>query len=268
MNLLECWRDMECVDLSVALSPELPVTWPGLPHFRKRVLNWFEDWREPNGEVLRSAGCFYDQWLEIDEHSGTHVDFPSHILPPAELGVMERRFGSGVPLTTFAGPAAVVNATSFLDQAPAGRSPRIPRETLEDWEENNGTLQPGDILLLDTGYVDRYFAPYPEGNRFVSDVVTSGLLPGWPVPADDFFELVAERGVRLIGISSPSIGALDDPLGPHRAGLLRGITFAEMLCGMGGLPARGALYVGFPLKIAGQSGSPVRAIALKPNPSV
>lgn len=264
MNLVEWWRQMECVDLSVTLSPDLPVTWPGLPHFHKRVLNWFESWREPNGEVIRSAGCYYDQWLEIDEHCGTHVDFPSHILPAAELHDWEGRFGSGVPLTAFAGPAAVVNATRFLDRAPAGQSPRVRGETLETWEAANGRLQPGDILLLDTGYVDRYFAPYPEGNRFVSDVVNSGALPGWPVPSDDFFELAAERSVRHIGISSPSIGALDDALGPHRAGMLRGITFAEMLYGLGRLPARGALYVGFPLKIAAQSGSPIRAVAFKP----
>jgi kynurenine formamidase len=86
-------------------------------------------------------------------------------------------------------------------------------------------------------------------------------VPGWPVPSDELFELLGRRGVRHVGISSPSMGALDDPLGPHRAGLAQGITFAEGLVNLDKVPTRGGLYVGLPLKISGQSGSPIRAVA-------
>jgi kynurenine formamidase len=252
---------MECIDLSVPLSEEFPVTWPGLPPFRKRVLNWFEDYREPNGEEVRSLGYFYDQSLELDEHTGTHLDFPAHILPPQGRVEFEKTFGHGSLLRTFAGPAIVLDATAALDQALAGTSPRIPVDIALAWERQNGSIEAGDIVLINTGYMDRYFAPFPKGRRLVEEPSRLKSVPGWPVPSDELFALLGRRGVRHVGISSPSIGALDDPLGPHRAGLAQGITFAESLVNLDKVPARGALYIGLPLKISNQSGSPIRAVA-------
>ena len=263
-TIQDLWNKMECVDLSVPLSEEFPVSWPGLPTFRKRVLNWFEDYREPNSEGVRSLGYYYDQSLELDEHTGTHLDFPAHILPPGELARYAENFGEGARLRSFAGPAIVLDAMAYLDQAPAGTSPRIPVDIALAWEGQNGSIEPGDIALINTGYMDRYFAPFPQGRRLVDEPVNLRNVPGWPVPSDELFELLGRRGVRHVGISSPSIGALDDGLGPHRAGLAQGITFAEGLVNLDKVPARGALYVGLPLKISKQSGSPIRAVAFVP----
>lgn len=263
-DLRDLWNTMECVDLSVPLSEEFPVSWPGLPPFRKRVLNWFENFREPNGEEVRSLGYFYDQSLELDEHTGTHMDFPAHILAPQELAAFEKAFGHDSMLSTFAGPAVVLDATADLDQSPAGVSPRVSAETVLAWERQNGSIETGDIVLINTGYMDRYFAPFPQGERLVHEPVNSKSVPGWPVPSDECFQLLGKRGVRHVGISSPSMGALDDAHGTHRAGLAEGITFAEGLVNLNKVPSRGGLYVGLPLKISGQSGSPIRAVAFVP----
>jgi kynurenine formamidase len=259
------WQNMECVDLSVPLSEEFPVNWPTLPSFRRSILNWFEDYRLPTGENVRSLGYYYDQSLQLDEHTGTHVDFPVHVLPPSKLVELERKYGSHAPLQNFAGPAAVVDATAFLDRAPAGKSPRIPPSVAETWEQQNGPIEPGDVVLLNTGYMDRYFAPFPQGRRLLHEPVLSNNVPGWPVPSNELFQFLGRRGVRHLGITSPSMGALDDSPGPHQAGIALGMTFAECLIGLDKLPPRGALYVGLPLKIAGQSGSPIRAVAFTPS---
>jgi kynurenine formamidase len=265
MDIRELWDEMECVDLSIPLSAEYPVNWPTLPPFRKHILSWFEDYEAPNGELLHSAGYYYAQSLELDEHTGTHVDFPLHVLPPREL--KEQGIGQDTPLNHFAGPAMVIDVTEHLDHAPPGKSPRIPGGVVPAWEATNGVLQAGDIVLLNTGYMERYFAPFPVGNRLIRQPLFSRDVPGWPVPSDELFEVLNRRGVRHIGISSPSIGALDDPSSPHRSGIVRGITFAECLIHLGELPPRGALYIGLPLKIAHQSGSPIRAVAFKPSGS-
>ena len=228
-------------------------------------MNWFEDYRQPNGEPARSFGPYYAQSLQLDEHTGTHVDFPIHMLPPGELAAVEKTYGTGVALHNFAGPAAAMDVTSCLDRAPSGKSPRIPLGIAEDWEKQHGPLEPGDVVLLNTGYMDRYFVPFPEGRRLVHDPVLSQNVPGWPVPSDELFQFFGRRGVRHVGISSPSMGALDDSPGPHRAGIELGMSFAECLIGLDRVPARGALYIGFPLKISGQSGSPIRAVALRPS---
>jgi kynurenine formamidase len=264
MAILDLWKNMECIDLSVTLSEAYPVSWPTVPQYRKRTLNWFEDFHGPDGELVRSQGAYYDQYLEMDEHAGTHVDFPIHFLPPAELERVELKFGREVPLQNFAGAAVVIDARPYLDQAEGGKSPRIPVDVLWEWEEKHGEMRAGEIPLLNTGFMDRYFAPFPEGKRLVEDVISSKALPGWPVPSDQFFELLGDRGIRHLGISSPSMGALDDPIGPHLAGLRLGMTFAECLIGLDRVPPRGGLYVGLPLKIDNQSGSPIRAVAFVP----
>ena len=151
-------------DLSVPLSEEFPVSWPGLPPFRKRVLNWFENYREPNGEEVRSLGHFYDQSLELDEHTGTHMDFPAHILVPQALAEYDKAFAQGSLLRTFAGPAIVLDATADLDRAPAGISPRVSVDTALAWERQNGSIESGDIVLINTGYMDHYFAAFPQGS--------------------------------------------------------------------------------------------------------
>ena len=265
MDIRELWGEMECVDLSIPLSADFPTNWPTLPPFRKRILSWFEDFAAPNGELVRSAGNYYAQSLEMDEHTGTHVDFPLHVLPPQEL--KEQGISQDTPLKDFAGPAMVIDVTEHLDQAPPGMSPRIPGEVVSAWENTNGALQAGDIVLLNTGYMDRYFAPFPQGNRLVRQPLFSRDVPGWPVPSDELYEILSQREVRHLGISSPSIGALDDPSGPHRAGIVRGITYAECLINLSKLPPRGALYIGMPLRIADPSGSPIRAVAFKPSSS-
>jgi kynurenine formamidase len=261
ISFLDFWNNAQCSDLSVTLAEDMPVSWPTLPHFRKSILNWFEEYELPTGERVPSGGYYYDQVLTIDEHSGTHIDLPSHVLPPNKLRRLPDEFANP-PLKTFGGPCVIVDATKYLDQAEYGKSPRVPAALLEDWESVHGPIQPNEIVLLNTGYTDKYFQRLPEGQRLLHDPVLLRNVPGWPVPDESFFELVARRGVRHVGISSPSMGALDDSHTTHLAGIQRGITFAEFLVGLGNIPPRGALYLGFPLKIALQSGSPVRAIAL------
>lgn len=255
------WADVVCIDLSVPLSNELPVSWPTLPAFHKSVLNWFEDYAEPSGTLVPSKGYFYDQALSMDEHCGTHVDLPIHVLPPARLQELPG-VPLQVPLKTFVGPCAMVDAREYLDKASPGTSPRIGVDALEKWEARNGKLHSDEIVLLDTGYTDRHFCAFPEGKRFLHQPVVDRSVPGWPVPDDSFFEYLRMRGVRHLGISSPSMGALDDGFGTHFAGIQRGIVFTENLIQLSSLPARGAFYMGLPLNIADQSGSPVRAVAL------
>jgi kynurenine formamidase len=261
------WTHLECIDLSVPLSEEFPLNWPSLPAFRKGILNWFEDIRQPNGEIIRSRGYYYDQYLAFDEHTGTHVDFPIHVLPPRDLESVEQRYGKSIQLMNFVGPAIVIDARSYLDQSNVGVSPRIALSVLEEWEMENGEIDPSRIALINTGYIDKYFRAFPEGNHLLHDPVVNGSVPGWPVPSDELLHGLAHRGVRHVGISSPSMGALDDGHGPHRTGIELGITYAEFLIRLDRLPPLGTIYVGLPLNIAGQSGSPIRAVGLVPRNS-
>jgi kynurenine formamidase len=77
--------------------------------------------------------------------------------------------------------------------------------------------------------------------------------------------LVSARRIRSIGIDTASIdhGASTD-FRAHRALAAANVPVFENLAGLGGLPARGALFIGLPMKVGGGSGGPLRAVAVLP----
>src|SRR6185312_6464948 len=123
------FRDYRVIDLSVRLEEGYPLTWPSMPLIQKRTLNWYARVDGPHGQpLIPSIGAFYAQALSIDEHTGTHVDFPPHNIPSSDSGLPNAGAagdppGDEYPLEHLIGQAAVVDLTSLLDQAPAGVSP-------------------------------------------------------------------------------------------------------------------------------------------------
>jgi kynurenine formamidase len=92
--------------------------------------------------------------------------------------------------------------------------------------------------------------------------LVTGDSPGWPAPSAEMAAYLDERGVKTIGIDAPSIGSAHDGVPVHQEGLGRGMRYIEILTNLGELPVRGAFFVFLPLKVAGSSGGPGRAMAL------
>ena len=153
---MEGFRDFKIVDLSVCLDEGYPLTWPSMPLMQKRTINWYKRVEGSHGQVLiPSIGAFYSQALSLDEHTGTHLDFPSHNIPSSDSGLPNAgpsgdKRGDEYPLENLCGPAAAVDLRSLLDQAPAGRSPAITPEMLEGWEKVHGQINAGDVVLLNS----------------------------------------------------------------------------------------------------------------------
>jgi isatin hydrolase len=103
-----------------------------------------------------------------------------------------------------------------------------------------------------------------EGEKYMDDPLVTGESGGWPAPAPETAIYLHEHGVRTIGIDAPSIGSAHDPVPVHQEGLSRGMRYVEILTGLGELPVRGAYFIFMPVKIAGSSGGPGRAMALLP----
>ena len=258
--------DSRLVDLSVTLSERLPCSWPGHVPFAHKSWSWFADVDLPIAQDCCSLGPYNTSFLLIDEHCGTHLDGPTHFIPPP---------GSGLPwsgplgdvtaeqldLARLIGPAAVVDVRFLAGKSQPGVSPRITTEHLRAAERRDGRFQSSDIVLLLTGWSQRYLAGAP-GKAYVFDPLVRATSPGWPALEPEGAALLAERGVSTVGIDAPSMGAVDDGAPVHREGLSRGLLFIEMLASLQALPARGALFLFLPLKIAGGSGAPGRAVAL------
>jgi kynurenine formamidase len=255
------------VDLSVTLSERLPGTWPGHMSFAHHNWNWFAEVEGPTGKT-RSAAPYQTNFIVVDEHCGTHFDAPTHFIPPEGSGLpfagrLGAQSGEKVPLEELMGPAAVVDVRFLSGKGEPGVSPFIEPEHLEGWEEEHGPLREGEVVLLWTGW-DRYYVEGEEGHKFMRGSLVTGEFPGWPAPSPDLAVYLHEKGIKTLGIDAPSIGSAHDGVPVHQEGLSRGMRYVEILTNLGELPARGAYFIFLPVKVAGSSGGPGRAIALLP----
>ncbi len=276
------WRalsggDWEIVDLSVTTDANYPVNWPTDPQFNIIPVTWFEAMRGPNGENSAiEAEIYATQRYELNEHTGTQIDFPPHFIPPPGVDVpgasgnrWGRMTGDKYPLKAFMGPAVVVDVRDLLDaNTTPGTSAHMTAAWLRRWEQANGRLSAGDVPLLFSGYTDRHFEPFPSNDRFADRMlwkpIVEGSTPGWVVADPGAVELMHDRGVDHVVTDGPSFGAVEDGQPSHVAGLSKGMTYTEMTIGLGRLPLRGAFYVMAPYKVRDQQAGIGRAFALKP----
>lgn len=261
-QLAEC----ELVDLTLTLDEELPGSWPGTKPYRHEIENYYVP-TAADGRQYPSAGPFYACWMTLHEHVATHFDAPAHFTPPpgsgidgeSELGTV---FGDLADVRSLQGPAAVIDAPED-ESAVGGMSPAIEEADIRAWEAAHGALQPGDVVLLRTGW-DRYYRAGDEGLRYVHRPLVANDAPGWPAPAADAVAYLAERGIRAVGTDAPSIAPAQEAVSTHRAGLGRGLLYIEGLASLDRLPTRGAFFLFLPIKVARSSGAPGRAVAWLP----
>ncbi len=225
-------RDHRWVDLSHTLEEGIPA-WPTHARFGQTLYESYE-----YGDLARHYG------LTMGEHTGTHVDAPSHFIQsgPTHYGVDE------VPLDRLATRAAMIDAP---DLGPDGL---LGADRIRAWEEEHGRIAEGDGVLIRFGWEDRW-ATGPVGRRFLDD---------WPGLGEGAAEYLVERGVSLVGCDTMSVDAKASGESPaHYALLGKEVYIVENLKNLNELTPF-CLFVAFPLKIRGGSGSPVRAVALVP----
>lgn len=164
--------------------------------------------------------------ISMGAHSGTHVDAPSHFLKGA-------RDLDSLPLDVAVGPARVIAIR---------HSGVITPEELRPHR-----LRRGERVLFKTGNSGRCF----RDDDFVKDFVS--ISPGAA-------QLLAERGVRLVGIDYLSVGGFfANGREIHEILLRAGIWILEGL-NLSRVRPGPVELVCLPLRIVGGDGAPARAI--------
>ena len=255
-DLVSLIKSSKLVDLSVLTGENQPSSPPEGQRFGQYMMNHYT-W--PRGQFL--------EYVQVhDDHTGTHIDAPCHMIPTAESGLPHgNKFGSvtveQLELADMIGAAVVVDVRSLIEAAERGeetnlaQSPIITTEFLEDWEVENGKFCPNEIVLFRTDWSDTYFKPYPEGFNYDRS---------HPAPSADAIEFLHSRGIKHIGIDARGIGLMQDDYTPHWAALGLGMLATENLTNLGKLPVRGAVFIFLPHKFEGATGGLGRAIALIP----
>lgn len=163
-------------------------------------------------------------------HLGSHVDGPNHY-GANQVGVGD------LPLDLFLGPAHVVQVNLPADAPPGFKFTQAHLGT------PLAALRHPRVLLR-TG-------SYPDPNRWTDHFAS---------PHPDLVRDLAQRGVRLLGVDTPSVDAATaKDLVTHAACLAGGVTILEGLVLSAVQPGEYEL-IALPLRLPGVDGSPVRAV--------
>jgi len=201
-----------------------------------------------------AGGWFYAaNALCAPEHGGTHLDAPIHFAEG-------RRTTDQVPLEQLVAPAVVIDVAV---KAAADRDYRLTRQDVLDFERRHGRIAAGTIVLLRTGW-SRF---WPDRKAYLGDDTPNDASKlSFPSYGEDAARiLVEDRRVAALGVDVASIdyGRSKDFL-VHRVAAAANVPGFENLAGLEALPPRGATVIALPMKIAGGSGGPLRAVALVP----
>jgi len=235
-------QEFQWLDLTHDLSAEA-VFWPTAKPFAKTT----------DFEGRTEQGYYYSAYSFCTaEHGGTHIDAPVHFAEG-------RHTVDEIPLEQLIGDAVVVDVTGPVAK---DRDHLVSIRDFERWEAEHGRIPQASIVLLRTGFG----AYWPRAAAYLGTALRGAegaaalSFPG--LAADAAAWLVAERGIKAVGIDTASIdyGKSKD-FAAHVALMSENVPAFENLANLDRLPATGAYVVALPAKIRGGSGGPLRIVA-------
>ena len=253
---------MQFIDLSVSIEDGLPCDpKPQIPHIQYTDHKSSADemakfFGEAKATDLPDGNGWAVESLSLSTHSGTHLDAPYHYYPTMNGGEPAWTIDE-VPLEWCFGDGVKVD---FRDK-PDGY--KITPEDFEKYFAEVGySLKPGDIVLVNTGAMDRWGKP---------EYLTAGCGMG-----HDATMWLIEHGVHVCGTDAWS---WDVPLPftaqefnrthdrsilweGHRVGMERAYCHMEKLCNLEKLPVSGFKVCCFPVKVKAASGGWTRCVAI------
>ena len=231
--MLEGIRSGRIVDLSQTLEEHIP----HFPTHSKFFHNlWGSYWH---------GGRSLTYQLVMNEHNGTHVDAPAHFIsdakPQAHVTI-ER-----IPVGKLIGRGVRVDCRGMKE------GDYVSKEAIEKWEAGHGAIASGDVVLFNFGWAVRW-GLRPHDANYTKD---------WPGVSMEAARYLVEKSVAAIGVDTlspdPPAALASNPI--HPIVLEEQVLIIENLTRLEELPDF-FLFIALPLKIAGGSGSPVRAIAV------
>jgi len=280
-KLIASARKKTVVDLSVPIGDDWPTTWPG-----RGVGNHRQPYMTIRFGMNPNTKSPFPMHV-LDSHTGTHLVPPAYTLPPAGfdnadypaevrggLQSYEKKFGKRatsdvtadkVPLEQTCGAARVIDlghlaGTTNKDAWPA--SPEIRPADIQEYERRTGDLQPGQIVLLKSGWTDKRYRPLPGGQGFMADPL-NGKSEGWPALGAEAAMYLVGKGIRCIGTDAPTVGGVEPEraLATYWALGSKGLVAIEFLTNLDKLP-ESAYFIFAAPKIKNGHGAPGRAIGL------
>ena len=226
---------MELIDLSRDITHKMPrlpnhpmvIIAPFTTHEEKRVVDGYE---------FSSAVTS----LNMGDHSGTHVDAPVHFdAAPGALTIDE------IPLEHYFTEAVCLDLGHMALKSDIGIADLVAAEKAAGVE-----IRAGDTVLLHMDFYRRAWG-------------TEGYITDFPGLTKESATWLGKKGIRMFGVEAASPGRPGrNNFEVHHVCRDMGFTHVEGLVNLDRLVGRGRFrFIGFPLKIKGGTGSPIRAVA-------
>jgi kynurenine formamidase len=223
----------------------LPPPFVNTPGWTQRELSRYDE-RGP---------AWYWNAFDGGEHVGTHFDAPIHWVTGQDKDDV-----STLPLRKVIGPAVVIDKTA---EAAANPDYLLTIDDLRAFEAEHGPLPEGGWLLYRTGWDERAH----DQAAFLNADEKGAHTPGFAI---DCARWLAEE-TPIVGVGTETVGTdvgqaySWDPAFPVHTFLLGANKYGvPQLANLSKLPPTGSVFMAFPLRIEGGSGSPVRAVAFVP----
>jgi kynurenine formamidase len=173
-------------------------------------------------------------------------------------------------------PSRLVQGSWTVDQIPAGRlvaplvvldasasvksNPdyEISVEDIVRWEQSNGPIPLGAVVMARTGWGSRWNSPKSYRN---TDARGNMHFPGYTEDAARF--LAEGRNALGLGIDTPNLQhGGSKTLAVNQYTLAHGLYVLTNVANLDRMPANGAVAMVAPMKLTGGSAAPVRILAL------
>lgn len=192
---------------------------------------------------------FYINRFSMAETTGTNIEAPARIVSSAPSV-------DQLPSGQLMGYGIVVDITKAVKDYPGYQ---VTKSDIEVWESDHGPVPAEAIVLIRTGWSERWSTPERYYNR---DKDGNPQYPGISAEAVDF--LIRERRVHALGIDTMSLYLGSGNAPGQRAFLLTGKYHINNLTNLDRLPTTGAVIIAIPLRIEGGTGAPARVLAIVP----
>jgi kynurenine formamidase len=232
---------VELVDLSYPLSPD-SLYWPTGAPFEHELAAGVSE-----GGYWYASGSF-----SSPEHLGTHLDAPAHFAEHGWSNV-------DIPLQRLFARGALIDISA---KAEADADALLTPDDIAAWEQRNGPVPEGAIVVVRTGWASRW----PDWNEYYGsetpEDVTTLHFPG---VAPEAATVLVERAVAGVGLDTASIDyGPSTEFRTHQVLGAANIFNLENLTNIEDLPETGFAIIALPMKIQDGTGGPTRVVAVVP----
>ncbi|MFM5980639.1 MAG: cyclase family protein [Sphaerospermopsis kisseleviana] len=222
------------IHLSHIIDTGIP-QWPGDPPVKFTTVAELQD----DGYYLRR--------FSMGEHSATHINTPNSF------------HGDGISIDEYSAQSLVVPAVviDICKQATENPDYLLTVADILTWEAEFGTIKPGYIVLLYTGWQNKWL----DKNAFLNQDAHGNMhFPGFSGKAIEF--LITERKIAGVGIDTHGVDSgQDNNFTTNSLILAKPRIVLENLTNLDQLPPQGATLVIGILRLRGGSGSPAAVMA-------